>query len=951
MALCVSAEVLCGAAIRGGDYFLFEDVPTPDLEQEDAKIPTEMVLETSLTVEAVLAKLGEWLRLLCKPISLFLVYATNELNAISKDYRFVAEALTQDKFLLKKWVNLLIPGNEESKSEEEVPALKAFFPQVHKGEHGDSPPDAQKKFKERLPLFVKFLLALWYLVISQSEILCYLAIIIYQIHSASLLSLPLPLLVFFWGSLAVPRPTKTFWFVVITYSEVIVLVKYFFHFNFWIWNINTCRAPQDQYQCAERMVGISRHFYNSLPDLLLLLAVFFHRLMMKSFGLWQNVPDSAMEISKKCKLVLSDSKKEEEESGTEEEGDKGKRSLDVFCSYFQPLRKFYSNIFSQQRLTDDVYAYTFFCEFINFFILIFGYKSFGMADSESVASYIQENRVPIPFLIMLLAQFGVIIIDRALYLRKNIALKLGLHLIMIVIIHIWMFFLLPYFSFSSLQDSVAANLWYLTKCISFLLSAYQIRRGYPRHVLGCFFCKNYTMVNLVCFKIYRIIPFMYELRCLMDWIWTDTSLAITSWFKMEDIYGHIFTLKCFREWEKFMPEPRGVARTMLAKYRVGGSMLVILILVIWFPLLFFAFETTFGTVNIPIYAELSLGFAGFKAIFQTTVDRDRFIIRSQSYWTYHQQYLQVDEALAHIFRAFSHYDVMIVPFPANSSSTWNISPPHKKKLIEILEKNQEIRISYTISFTRSMDEILMSHRTLYYKNSLVIRNKTLIQQILSTIKTNDTISQVVSLPTSFIPYIFVLNKRNEIKNPTDRSNSKFPNMDVVWAEKREISIRLHSTNMSQWWEVKDETCYQFAIYNLLTENKDCEDYIYILAFNSKQYSRELFIFSKYGIIGLYSTFVLVLHGILRSLTTDTRHTIMFYELPNVDRVLELCLDIYLVRENQEHALEEDLYAKLIFLYRSPETMIRSSYLEFQSDLCCVLVLHGILQYRRYGMRC
>jgi hypothetical protein len=78
-----------------------------------------------------------------------------------------------------------------------------------------------------------------------------------------------------------------------------------------------------------------------------------------------------------------------------------------------------------------------------------------------------------------------------------------------------------------------------------------------------------------------------------------------------------------------------------------------------------------------------------------------------------------------------------------------------------------------------------------------------------------------------------------------------------------------------------------------------------------------------GIIGLYTTLIFVFSRMLRSTIFAGASTkIMFEDLPYVDRVLQLCLDIYLVRESYEFTLEEDLFAKLIFLYRSPETMIK-----------------------------
>lgn len=70
------------------------------------------------------------------------------------------------------------------------------------------------------PPIIQLLASMWFGILAHSTFMCYFTIFIHQIKNASVLSTPLPLMVFFWGSLTVPRPSKTFWVTVIAYTEV-----------------------------------------------------------------------------------------------------------------------------------------------------------------------------------------------------------------------------------------------------------------------------------------------------------------------------------------------------------------------------------------------------------------------------------------------------------------------------------------------------------------------------------------------------------------------------------------------------------------------------------------------------------------------------------------------------------------------------------------------------------
>lgn len=77
-----------------------------------------------------------------------------------------------------------------------------------------------------------------------------------------------------------------------------------------------------------------------------------------------------------------------------------------------------------------------------------------------------------------------------------------------------------------------------------------------------------------------------------------------------------------------------------------------------------------------------------------------------------------------------------------------------------------------------------------------------------------------------------------------------------------------------------------------------------------------------SIVGLYVSVVMVAAKFIRDHFLGIARSIMHDQLPDVDRVLGLCTDIFLVRELGELQLEQELFARLTFLYRSPETMIK-----------------------------
>ncbi|CAI4231889.1 unnamed protein product [Auanema sp. JU1783] len=885
------------------------------------------------------------------------------LNKMSREHRYVAFVLYKEKEKLKDSYQQSLSdtslGLKDLRDRMDMPSLHV----VHsEGDIDKMESEALNSWQQRSAA-ARLLTAIGNCILANTDIICYFLAVLAHAMGAGLITLPLPLMVFLWGTLSNPRPSKFFWVTMIAYTEFVILVKFICQFTFFEFNQQSNAnknivAPLT----LPKAFGIQRQDGFAMFDVPLLFALFFHRSLLRKFGLWK---DANLTVTFNDTIQDSTIETLNEVSTSSLPTDGPSTSSDMTAEVVvaeerqteekkNPIVRFISQLFHPKfRYIRDLYPIMFGLDVIAFLIIGLGYSGFGEGGSGNVIGDIQKSRIPLTLVIMLIIMTLMIVVDRGLYLRKWVHGKLAYQLVIIVFIHTWIFFVLPLITKRAAADNGVAKFLYVVKCLYLLVSAWQIRNGYPQLCIGNLLTHAYGLANMVFFKIFMSVPFLFELRTAIDWTWTDTSMPLFDFFNMENFYALIYNLKCARTFEANYPAPRGQPKGVIVKYFMGLPMILLIVFLVWAPLLIFSLLNQIGDISIPDRVKMSMSLEGYPPLYQIEaqgVELRPFLpeehqrltdIMSIRFNPLNSDSLKRSRNSVAFLKDYSEGDILVVEFRPESEVTWPISVESLKALKSQLESNSSIEFQLSVEFSRPYDaakKLSEKHSTQY--NIKISKDPAERKKIRDALDGGG----IISLPTSFPSYLLVPNEGQvSVPEPLvasilyDQSpfNTTSANVNkTAWFDTLTLFIDNSTVGPSVWVaQATHPTQFDQQVFFNASDIPygTGRKYLQTVAFIDRAYPS---FFAKYlqgGIITMYATLIILAGRVIRGLFTSSPMEVMISEIPNPDYLLKICLDIYLVREAKDFFLEQDLFAKLIFLFRSPATLIQWTRYKVKND--------------------
>jgi hypothetical protein len=583
-------------------------------------------------------------------------------------------------------------------------------------------------------------------------------------------------------------------------------------------------------------------------------------------------------------------------------------------------------------------------------LLLFTALSFApmTGNGSGLQQELQFNQFSGGLVLALLIQIALLALDRLSYLYRSSAMKAVLHVTVAVFIHVFVFFIVPVSTqrqFGSENSQLVV--FYIFWMIYLALGAAQLRNGFsrtpPRDSLKS---NGFGWVNAIIFKVYAAIPFLLELRTLLDWAGTRTSLDVWMWVKLESIHNDLFRVQCDMQNRKEYREilsgknPQPWYLKLLSGWLYVAAILIIIVA----PMLVFSTLNpvlqdnlvTAVTANVRI-----IGSSRAYAIFSTSQvqsillapniavapNQESWFVQLQKNATAAPSSSQQQEQMASPVDSdwlLQTQRVVTFPFPDNS---WEISPPSIESLSNMLvsEYNQSksdsamtaVQLSLETVFTRPGPPTATNARYISQTALTVGQIKTIHRALLQA--KNHTVSgggTAVGPPVvveGLFPYIYRL--------PATVS------VAPVGGRRRDMQVQLHrgstlSSNLTPdlWWTVQIPSNDKIGPAPL----GGGLEFVTV----SDRVAPDILVQSLggYSIFAVYTLILITVGGLFRAIFVVPTERVLYTELEDCRYLLELCEAIHIAEADTSFPrhLENEtyLFETLIGFYRSPDILSR-----------------------------
>ncbi|XP_050294908.1 piezo-type mechanosensitive ion channel component-like isoform X2 [Anthonomus grandis grandis] len=861
------------------------------------------------------------------------------LNRNTKPFRQILIQMDLDRRALKEKTDFNKGHRHEltkvwSPTESFSDIIKATRAQDVHDQHPDQP-------RMLYSIYLKLIRALWFMLITNTEWWCYCVIILIQTTKGDMMTLPIILFTFGWGVLTVPRPTKTFWIVSISYTLIMVGIKLIFLLDVINWDFNPRRSENLFF--PPQFIGMTKtiNLYISLINLAVL---FLHRGILQMLGLWKPkvyrtislITDGAYTVTKgKFTLIKNPeaSKQPKILSVKTENISLGtyfpKSLVHGLSKYGEGVKLFIQYLVepASAQIPVDVYTPMFLCDVINLLLLTFCYGSFmSSVDEDGLYQFVMTNRVPVSFIIVFLAYILLMIIDRAIYMRRNRFAKIIYYYLQVFFIHVWFFILFPFLTYRRVRETPVVQTFYVFKALYFLLSAYQIRNGYPLLISYHTLWHGYGVINRFGYKLYTCIYYFFEIRLILDWMWSESCLAITAWFKIEEITQNMFDQRCEQVYEEKYTSPTGEPKKHVRKYIVGTPLIIGLILSVIFPFILFSLGSQVGIATRPTKFGIDVYMGSTEPIFKTYATEERIVkFTTDEYKNLTNIFNNIPFA-QDMFGGYEAEDVIAVKWSTQSLTTWKISPGAFKELRDQLLSKKPYVMLIEITFSHvghggKVKEGIFRQRSVIHP--LPDKRRELLLKMLES---NVTADSELWLDYTF-PKFLLITKEGEAEalsimaesysdQQIDEENDLIIDLDDVDANKklrdprvmRHLLLKLSVSPTGEKWD--------------LVHNR-CDNLIVLYVFNERVFSDALNWLTQSGILGLYLIYFFLVIEVIRGFRIEVDE-IWVEDLPDSVGLWDKCMEVCIARDMGYYELEELLYAELVFIMRSRETLIRMS---------------------------